>query len=194
MGGQNDASAEIVCATVQTLSRERRMRDVLQHGAISHLIIDEAHHSAADGYGAVVEALRFANPSLRILGVTATPNRADDAALEIFDQQVFKYTIKDAIHTYKALVPFVAMGVRLPVDISGVRIQQGDYSAGELGSVMDVRNANEVIIETWKEHAADRLTMASVSYTHLRAHETVLDLVCRLLLEKKNHNTYTHNT
>ena len=26
---------------------------------------------------------------------------------------------------------------------------------------------------------------ASVSYTHLRAHETVLDLVCRLLLEKK---------
>ena len=28
-----------------------------------------------------------------------------------------------------------------------------------------------------------------VSYTHLRAHETVLDLVCRLLLEKKT-NTY----
>ena len=25
----------------------------------------------------------------------------------------------------------------------------------------------------------------SVSYTHLRAHETVLDIVCRLLLEKK---------
>ena len=28
-----------------------------------------------------------------------------------------------------------------------------------------------------------------VSYTHLRAHETVLDLVCRLLLEKKKHNS-----
>ena len=26
----------------------------------------------------------------------------------------------------------------------------------------------------------------AVSYTHLRAHETVLDLVCRLLLEKNN--------
>ena len=26
----------------------------------------------------------------------------------------------------------------------------------------------------------------AVSYTHLRAHETVLDLVCRLLLDKKN--------
>ena len=30
-----------------------------------------------------------------------------------------------------------------------------------------------------------------VSYTHLRAHETVLDLVCRLLLEKKKPKT-TH--
>ena len=29
----------------------------------------------------------------------------------------------------------------------------------------------------------------AVSYTHLRAHETVLDLVCRLLLEKKKQYT-----
>ena len=28
------------------------------------------------------------------------------------------------------------------------------------------------------------IAVKSVSYTHLRAHETVLDLVCRLLLEK----------
>ena len=31
-----------------------------------------------------------------------------------------------------------------------------------------------------------------VSYTHLRAHETVLDLVCRLLLEKKKKSTYQY--
>ena len=30
-----------------------------------------------------------------------------------------------------------------------------------------------------------RATRGAVSYTHLRAHETVLDIVCRLLLEKK---------
>src|SRR5450756_2766807 len=30
-----------------------------------------------------------------------------------------------------------------------------------------------------------------VSYTHLRAHETRHDLVCRLLLEKKNHNNHS---
>ena len=31
-------------------------------------------------------------------------------------------------------------------------------------------------------------TVIAVSYTHLRAHETVLDLVCRLLLEKEHQN------
>ena len=33
-------------------------------------------------------------------------------------------------------------------------------------------------------------TSVTVSYTHLRAHETVLDLVCRLLLESKNHSHF----
>ena len=37
-----------------------------------------------------------------------------------------------------------------------------------------------------KEVGVEGLFEIAVSYTHLRAHETVLDLVCRLLLEKKN--------
>src|SRR5664280_3185221 len=38
------------------------------------------------------------------------------------------------------------------------------------------------------EDAGDQHLVGPVSYTHLRAHETVLDLVCRLLLEKKKKN------
>ena len=36
--------------------------------------------------------------------------------------------------------------------------------------------------------------LVPVSYTHLRAHETVLDLVCRLLLEKKTKSQHTNIT
>ena len=36
-----------------------------------------------------------------------------------------------------------------------------------------------------KRTRSTRSATNSVSYTHLRAHETVLDLVCRLLLENK---------
>ena len=39
-----------------------------------------------------------------------------------------------------------------------------------------------VVVDT---NADNRIVSSPVSYTHLRAHETVLDLVCRLLLEKK---------
>ena len=40
-------------------------------------------------------------------------------------------------------------------------------------------------------HVGVALRVIAVSYTHLRAHETVLDLVCRLLLEKKKTNWLT---
>ena len=36
------------------------------------------------------------------------------------------------------------------------------------------------------------VVQGAVSYTHLRAHETVLDLVCRLLLEKKKNKSSHH--
>ena len=40
-------------------------------------------------------------------------------------------------------------------------------------------------LERFVREAVDGTGLDPVSYTHLRAHETVLDLVCRLLLEKK---------
>ena len=47
--------------------------------------------------------------------------------------------------------------------------------------------------------AADRVNVGCqavddpVSYTHLRAHETVLDIVCRLLLETKQKTMNNHH-
>ena len=38
--------------------------------------------------------------------------------------------------------------------------------------------------------AQDQVVLQAVSYTHLRAHETRHDLVCRLLLEKKLPKTF----
>ena len=60
-----------------------------------------------------------------------------------------------------------------------------------------VRNeTTSVVIEVEGEPAAVGgfehdlpLLLPPVSYTHLRAHETVLDLVCRLLLEKKKQSS-----
>ena len=43
------------------------------------------------------------------------------------------------------------------------------------------------------EETAAAITAAAVSYTHLRGHETVLEPVCRLLLQKKKHTHYNRH-
>eukprot|EP00657_Telonema_sp_P-1_P011484 TRINITY_DN6630_c0_g1_i1.p1 TRINITY_DN6630_c0_g1~~TRINITY_DN6630_c0_g1_i1.p1 ORF type:complete len:101 (-),score=53.36 TRINITY_DN6630_c0_g1_i1:76-378(-) len=47
---------------------------------------------------------------------------------------------------------------------------------------------NDIGIRPKKVGRGCCISLSAVSYTHLRAHETVLDLVCRLLLEKKKTN------
>ena len=51
---------------------------------------------------------------------------------------------------------------------------------------------NRIELEQMARHYPSWGTRIAVSYTHLRAHETVLDLVCRLLLEKKKKSNISH--
>ena len=46
-------------------------------------------------------------------------------------------------------------------------------------------NGRSIIVATLKKISSTLLDILAVSYTHLRAHETKANLVCRLLLEKK---------
>ena len=55
------------------------------------------------------------------------------------------------------------------------------------------RNAIDLQQRVDRPREVQRVVMP-VSYTHLRAHETVLDLVCRLLLEKKKNQRYLTST
>jgi len=49
------------------------------------------------------------------------------------------------------------------------------------------------IVDGLRAVAEQKDPVGAVSYTHLRAHETVLDLVCRLLLEKKKQVNYSNH-
>ncbi|VTU47351.1 putative aldose 1-epimerase [Lactobacillus rhamnosus GG] [Lacticaseibacillus rhamnosus] len=51
--------------------------------------------------------------------------------------------------------------------------------------------ANDFLTVNISRHGAELTSIKAVSYTHLRAHETEADLVCRLLLEKKKKNKRT---
>ena len=53
-----------------------------------------------------------------------------------------------------------------------------------------VLNSDGAIADKYDKVIYDISGVKSVSYTHLRAHETVLDLVCRLLLETKTNKLH----
>lgn len=153
--------ADLVIATVQTLSNEKRLARVLEAGAFSHVIHDECHHAVAKSHLELIEALKAARPDLRLLGVTATPKRTDqDGLSRVFDSVAYRVSIRDAITRHQALVPFTAIGVQLPVSFKFVREIGDGFDAEEAGSVLSAQNALEIIIETWQKHASSRPTIA----------------------------------
>lgn len=133
-------SARVVVSTIQTQCSGGdgggRMAkfDPSQFGL---LIIDEAHHATSPSYRRVIDYYRT-NPALKVLGVTATPDRADEEALgQVFQSVAFDYEVLDAIHD-GWLVPIEQQMVHVEgLDYSDVRTTAGDLNGGDLAAVME---------------------------------------------------------
>ncbi len=101
------------------------------------LIIDEGHHATSPSYRRIIDYYRT-NPNLVVLGVTATPDRADEEALgQVFEQVSFKYEVLDAIKD-GWLVPIEQQMVSVDtLDFSKVRTTAGDLNGADLAAVME---------------------------------------------------------
>jgi ATP-dependent helicase IRC3 len=166
MAAKDDAAAKLVVATVQSLNK-RRLEKLLKHGSFSHMLIDEAHHATSRSYATLIGRLLEANPKMRIMGVTATPRRADrDGLKKVFQSVAYKISVKDAIVRLRCLVPFSVVGVRLPVSFKDVKVIGEDYEQELAGKIMAADNATEIIVDQWKKHAANRKTMMFASSVH----------------------------
>lgn len=101
------------------------------------LIIDEGHHSTSKTYRRVIDYYKQ-NPDLKILGVTATPDRADEEALgQVYDTVAFDYEILDAIND-GWLVPIKQQMVEIGgLDFSKIRTTAGDLNGADLARVME---------------------------------------------------------
>jgi superfamily II DNA or RNA helicase len=101
------------------------------------LVIDEAHHATADTYRRVIDYYRR-NPNLKVLGVTATPDRADEEALgQVYESVAFDYEILDAIEG-GWLVPIEQQMVHVDgLDFSDVRTTGDDLNGADLAAIME---------------------------------------------------------
>ncbi len=113
------------------------------------VVIDEAHHATARTYRRCIDWYRQ-NPNCKVLGVTATPDRADEAALgAVFESVAYEYGVLDAINN-GWLVPIEQQMVTVgSLDFSNIRTTAGDLNQGDLAEVMeDERNLQGVAVPT----------------------------------------------
>ena len=141
------------------------------------LIIDEAHHATSPSYRRVIDYYRT-NPALKILGVTATPDRADEEALgQVFQSVAFDYEVQDAIHD-GWLVPIEQQMVQVEgLDYSGIRTTAGDLNGGDLAAVLEAeRNLQPMAAASLEIIGARRALVFTAS---VKAAETTAEIFNR---------------
>lgn len=161
-----DDHRQIIIATVQTLGNKngRRIKELLRYGQIDLLIIDEAHHTLPKGvYGNVINALRERNPNLRLLGVTATPERADKKDMTAtFEKESANVGVRQLIEAGWLCNPTI-IGVTTPIDLSGVPVVGSgatrDYNTQKLVPAVETEDVFKIVIDTHLDKCNPRPTI-----------------------------------
>lgn len=152
----NEVGADVVVASVQTVSRPQRLaqlrRSENRYGSIGFVLTDECHHAVAASYGTVYDAF----PHAVHLGVTATMARGDGAGLgKTWDDVVYQRSILRMIAD-GFLVDVKAVAVQSGLDLSQVKKSGGDYSAASLGAALEEIEGHKVVAKAMLQHARDR--------------------------------------
>ena len=144
--------AHVVCGSVQSVALHL---DEFKDDDFDYLIVDEAHHAAADTYQKV---LSYFKPSFT-LGLTATPERADDKSiLEIFKNTAHKLDIQTAVEIGE-LVPVRCIRIHTNIDLSKVRFNSVQYNIRDLESKIYVPERNKLIVDTWRQYVRNKRTV-----------------------------------
>ena len=147
-----ETDAQVVCASVQSVALNL---DSFLPDAFDYLIIDEAHHAAAETYQKV---LAYYTPRFT-LGLTATPERADDQdILEIFKNTAHRLDIQTAVEIGE-LVPVRCIRIHTNIDLTKVRFNSVQYNIRDLESKIFVPERNQLIVDTWMEFVRDKRTV-----------------------------------
>lgn len=137
------------------------------------IVIDEAHHAPSASYRRVLDWYCRGNPNLRVLGVTATPDRADEEALgQVYETVAYDYEIADAI-TDGWLVPISQQMVHVEgLDFSSCRTTAGDLNGADLARIMEYEETLHRVVAPAIEIAGKRRTLvfaASVEHAERMA-------------------------
>ncbi len=155
-GDEKTPEAHLLFASVQTLSRARHLRGFDPH-AFDYVVIDEFHHAAANSYRKLLAHFvpRF------LLGLTATPDRLDGAALLALcdDNLVAQVGLVEGI-ARSHLVPFHYYGVRDGLDFEVIPWRSGRFDVEALTKAAATRDrAAQALSEYKRRSPAERRSL-----------------------------------
>lgn len=156
-GKHNQTRAQIVVASVQTLARANRLRQLPTDFDL--IVVDEAHHAAADSYVRILQHVQ----SAPVIGFTATPKRHDNRRLDdVFEEIVYARSIEQMVRE-GFLVPPVGKKIEAQdLDLSDVKQSRGDFTAKDLGRAMTESGATADVRQAIAKYARDRKTIVFV--------------------------------
>lgn len=159
-------TAPVVIATVQTMFSGWQGRGRMSRydpAEFSTLIVDEAHHYTAAAYARVVAYFRQ-NPALRLLGITATPDRADGVAMgKIFESVAFDYGIRAGIDDGWLVPVDPWTGTLSELNLSEIGSVAGDLNAKQLEAVMEQKANLFGVADKTLERVGRRKTLVFAS-------------------------------
>ena len=143
---------------VQTLSRPDNLATV---PFLDLLVIDEAHHVAANSYKSVIQAARNINPQLKVFGVTATPQRGDRRGLsETFSNVADIISLSELISTGFLVKPrFFVIDCDIRDDLAKVKVTTNDFDMNEVAAIMDKQVVTNRVLDEWTAKAGGRKTV-----------------------------------
>ncbi len=137
--------SRIVVASVQTLTSKNKGRYRMERFSpddFGLLLIDEAHRSAAASYRRIVEHFSK-NEDLKIVGVTATPDRLDGVGLGcIYDEVVGNLDLRWGVENGWLVAPRQVIIELEKLDLRDVKTVGGDLDERQLAKVVE---AEEVL-------------------------------------------------
>lgn len=162
-GQSRDIEVDVLCASVQTLSRNEHLERFSPHH-FDYVVVDEFHHASAATYRRL---LAYFTPRF-LLGLTATPERSDQSDILSLcdDNLVFTCSLFDGIRS-KLLAPFHYYGIfDSSVDYAEIPWRSNRFDQQQLSNKLATLARAKHALREWSLRKQERTLAFCVSTKH----------------------------
>ncbi|MDG1484645.1 MAG: DEAD/DEAH box helicase family protein [Myxococcota bacterium] len=165
VGAQAERSAQVTFASIQKLSRPEHLAK-FAGDHFDYIIVDEVHHAGAASYRRL---LGWFAPGF-LLGLTATPDRADDVdVISLFDDCLpYRADLGEGIRR-GLLVPFAYTGLADTIDYAPLPWRSGRFDPEALDVAVASQSRMAAVWSAWQDHPGARTIVFCASIRHARA-------------------------